>query len=110
MCHLRTRWVKVDGNLYKPDCGVIIGIEDDLPVVGKVQDIYIINSNKVLFSLKQFYTFYESHYRAYTFRNDIDSITKFISYEQLLLHSPVHIRRSQTLHYFVILPYTLCTL
>ena len=32
-----TWWVKVDGNLYKPDNRVNIGarVEDDLPVVGK---------------------------------------------------------------------------
>lgn len=106
----RTQWVKVDGNLYKPDTGVIIGVKDDLPVVGKIQDIYIIDSNKVLFSIKQFYTFYEPHYHAYTFRNDTDIIIKFVSYEQLFLQSPVHIRKSQTLHTFIILPHTLCTL
>lgn len=110
MYHLRTRWVKFDGNLYKPDTGVIIAVEDDLPVVGKIQTYIIIDSKKILFSIKQFYTFYEPHYHAYTFRNDTDIITKFVSYEQLFLQSPVHIRKSQTLHNFIILPHVLCTL
>ena len=106
----RTTWVKVDGNLYKPNAGVIIGIEEDLPIVGKIQDIYVIDGKKVIFSIKQFHTFYEEHYHAYTFQDNTEVITKFISYEQLFLQSPVHIRRSQTLHTYIILPHVLCTL
>lgn len=67
MFYLRTRWVKVDGNLYKPNAGIIIGVDDDLPVVGKIQDIYILDSKKILFCIKQFCTLYEPHYHAYTF-------------------------------------------
>ena len=103
-------WVKVDGNLYKPNAGIIIGVKHDLSIVGKIQDIYITDTKEVIFSIQQFYTLYEAHYHAYTFQDDTDVTIKLVLYEQLFLQSPVHIRRSQTLHTFIILPHVLCTL
>ena len=46
-CCYRTKWVKANGIEYKCGIGVILNVEDDLPQVGYVQDIYIVNENFV---------------------------------------------------------------
>ena len=107
----RTSWVKVHGKCYKPNAAVIVGIEDDLPLVGQIQEIYYIDgTTKVLFNVRQFHTYYEPHYRAYTLHNDTATCTKFVFYEQLFIHTPIHIRKSEALYTYVILPHALCTM
>ena len=109
--HHRTSWVKILGKCYKPNAAVIAGIEDDLPLVGQIQEIYCINgSTKILFNIRQFYTYYESHYRTYTLDNNTAICTKYVFYKQLFIHTPIHIRKSEVLCTYVILPYALCTM
>ena len=48
-CKSRTSWVKVNGILYKPTCVILSGVKDEYPVFGKVECIYIVNSNDVFF-------------------------------------------------------------
>ena len=43
--------MRVSGNEYKVSTGVILDVEHDLPVVGIIQDIYIVNEDKVIISL-----------------------------------------------------------
>jgi len=47
----RCKWVKVSGDEYKISSGVILEVKDDLPLVGVVQDIYLLNENKVMFKV-----------------------------------------------------------
>ena len=42
--------MKIDGNEYKLGAGVILNVKHDLPIVGVIQDIFIVKGNKV-FSL-----------------------------------------------------------
>jgi len=106
----RTKWVKSRGHEYKTDAGVIIEVKHDLPVVGKIEDIYIINGSKVLFYLKLYTTHYEPHFRAYMLHKS--SQRKFLYLCNIFIDTPVHIRKSRTLgtYLFVLLPYTLCTI
>ena len=66
----RCNWVRVDGNEYKISTGVILNVEHDLPVVGVIRDIYIVNEDKVLFCVDQSSTSYEPHFRAYIVESD----------------------------------------
>jgi len=36
----RTKWVQFHGHEYKTDAGVIIEVRHDLPVVGRIEDIF----------------------------------------------------------------------
>lgn len=38
----RTKWVKVDGILYKPEGAVVLELIDDYPVFGKIQSIFVV--------------------------------------------------------------------
>lgn len=87
---------------------MIVDVTDDLPVIGQIEDIYVVEGSTVIFNVQQFSTLYEQHYRAYVLQDSGDNI--MIPLTELFLHSPIHIHRSQTLHDFVILPHALCTL
>ena len=93
--------MKSDGVQYKQNAGVIIDVEDDLPVVGQIEEIYVADNVKIFFKLNLYYTYYEPHYRAYAFRTDNLSFSKLILSQELFL-PVVHIRRSQTLGKHVI--------
>jgi len=102
--------VKSNGLHYKQKAGVIINVEDDLPIVGQIEEIYVADKTKIFFKITQYLTYYEPHYRAYTFRTDTQGCSKLILSTELFLPIVVHIRRSQTLGNHVILPHALCTL
>ena len=104
----RTDWIKKDGEWYKLKAGVIIDVVNDSPIIGQIEDIYVVNGSIIIFGVCQFLTIYEQHYRAYILQDGGDSV--IIPLTKLFTHSPLHIHRSQTLHKFVILPHALCTL
>ena len=94
--------------------GHIYEVEHDLPIVGKIQDIYIIDGSKVLFNVKPYLTHYHPHFRSYLLheRTESDVQNIFLYVSNLFIDTPVHIRRSQVLgtEIFILLPYALCTL
>ena len=89
---IQVNWVKIDGNEYKISTGVILDVEHDLPVVGVIQDIYLVNEDKILFRVDKSSTSYEPHFRAYILEND--SCTRIISHSDLFVHTCVYIRKS----------------
>jgi len=107
----RTNWVKFCGSEYRPDAGVVISVEQDLPVVGCIKAIYVINGKEVAFNVTLHLTFYEKHFRAYVLENNILQET-IVHYSMLFLQAPVHIRTSQVLSqvHFIFLPHALCTI
>ena len=104
--------MKTNGHEYKNNAGIIYDVEHDLPIVGKIEDIYIIDGCRVLFNVKSYLTYYQPQFRAYLLyeRTDIQRIFLYLS--NLFIDTPVHIRRSQVLgtETFILLPYALCTL
>ena len=97
--------MKTDGVEDKENVGVVLSVdEDDLPLVGSIQHIYVVNNSKVVFSVTKFTTKFEPHFRAYLLSGQVDST--FVYQTDLFLHSPVHIRKSQVLglNKYVILP------
>ena len=61
----RTPWVKTNGHEYKKDAGLIYEVQHDLPIMGKIEDIYIVNGSKVLFNIKSHLTQYQPHFQSY---------------------------------------------
>ena len=80
----RTSWVKTHGHAFKFDVGVIYDAENDLPVDGEVQDIYIIDGDKVLFTVNPYNTYYESHFHAYLLSERTDFKEKFFVFIKLV--------------------------
>jgi len=85
----RAKWIKLCGNEYKPDAGVVVRVEHDLPIIGQIKSINIINGNVVIFHLSLYSTSYENHHRAYV----IDELLEetFCYHSTLYLHTPMHI-------------------
>ena len=87
---------------------MIIDVVNDLPIIGQIKDIYVVDGSTIIFGVRQFLTIYEQHYRAYVLQDGGDNV--IVPLTKLFTHSPLHIHRSETLHNFVILPHALCTL
>lgn len=106
----RTKRVKTKGNEYKCGVGIILGVDDDLPEIGYVHEIYVVDENKVLFNITKFSTTYESHFHAYVLCEE--DVTTFSYLTDLFIRTPVHIRTSCILgsSKFVILLLALCIL
>ena len=100
----RSKWIKVDGTIYKQSTGIVLRMEDDLPQIGEILNIYTVNGATVIFRVVPFSTSYNSHYRAYILNQATEE--QFYSLSDLAIHTPVHIRSSRTLHQkFILLPY-----
>ena len=94
-CCFSTKRVKANGIEYKFDIGVVLNIEDDLPQVGCVHDIYIVSGSQIAVRVRTFAaTYYEPHYQPYLLDEEED-IGKLVYINNLFLLTPVHIR---TLH------------
>ena len=112
--YCRTKWVKTDGTEYKVDTGVILDVdEDDLPVVGCIRHIYVINNTKVIFDVTKYTTTFEPHFRAYLLSEAEESTSATYIYQtELFLRSPVHVRKSQVFgtNKYIILPHAVFAL
>jgi len=103
--------MKIYGHEYKTNTGVIVDVEHDLPIVGQIQELYLVDGTRVAFHLKVYKTSYEPHFRAYLLQKQFTE--KVLQLSNLFVETPVHIRKSQALGphvFFIILPFALCTL
>ena len=41
----RSKWAVINSIMYKPLCAVVLGVEDDYPVFGKIMEIFIKEDN-----------------------------------------------------------------
>lgn len=93
------------------DVGVILEVnDDDQPVVGCVHDVYIVNGSQVVFKITRLSTTFQPHFRAYLLNQPETGV--FVYQAELLLHNPVHIRRSRVLGLtmYIILPHAIFSL
>ena len=101
--------MKCHGDEYRVSAGVIIDVVHDLPIVGVIQEIYVVNGDIVVFQVDQFSTSYEPHYRAYVLDND--SSSRIICHSNLFIHSAIYIKKCNVSDFstYFILPFALCT-
>ena len=86
----RTRWVKHCGMTYKKPCVLLLRVEDDYPQFGKLQDIYIVDGNRVVCDVKLYHTSnFLKHYHAFVLCSTQDS--ELVSIEDLYNHLPYHV-------------------
>ena len=106
----RCKWVKVNNEEFKISSGVIVGVKHDLPIVGVICQINIINGDTVIFSVDHYDTSFEPHYRAYIL-DETSFCSANIFHSNLFIQNSVHIRTSHVYELsgpFVILPFSLC--
>lgn len=75
---------------HKRHEGVICEVVNDLPVVGVVTSIYVVDNVKVYMRVTCFETYLDEHHRVYVMHEEIGE--KLIEIENLILYLPVHIR------------------
>ena len=89
---LRTAWVKHDGILYKPAAVIVLGVDNDVPVFGKIEQIYIVNTNDIYFNVRILSTVeYNEHRHIFLVHtsNDCNTIKIIMLYKSF----PLHFRR-----------------
>ena len=82
-------------------------------MIGCIQHIYVVDHSKVIFDVTKFSTSFEPHFRAYLLNQPESGENGiFIHQTQLLMRSPVHIRKSHALgvNKYIILPHTIFSL
>ena len=47
-----TKWVEINGTIYKKSCVLVIGSEDEFPVFARVTNIYVSQGKVVFFVLE----------------------------------------------------------
>lgn len=86
----KTKWIRVNGTLYKKPCGLVVGAKDDLPLFGNLQNI-LTGNGKVYFHVQLYKTLYFSdHYHAYLVELQMEY--KTLLHSELTCYSPLHVR------------------
>ena len=93
----RTKWVKADGVEFKKGAGIVFGMMNDLPQVGQITRIYVINGGTVLFRALLYKTSWIPHFRGYALHEDTHVPERLLCLSELLLYTAIHIRRPQAL-------------
>ena len=86
--------MKIDGDDNRKDTGFVHKIdEDDIPQVGQISHIYVVNGKTVVLKAQRFNSFYHSHFRCYCLRH-VDGEPSFFFYDKLILKKTLHIRKT----------------
>lgn len=102
----RTKWLRSGGVEFKKGAGVVFGMKNDLPQVGQITNLYVINSGTVLFRVIPFSCSWCPHFRGYALHEEPNGHDQLLYMSELVVHTPVHIRRPQALQtLFIILPH-----
>ena len=105
---IRTSQVSVNGTLYKEGCVLALRAEEDEPVFGTVESIYVF-SNQVVFhvQLTELVEF-NSHFNCYILSSSAMKEYMYVSHSSLLDFVPLHkkVNPSITLDcsHFVVVP------
>ena len=104
----RTRWIKANGQFYKPLNAVVIGTDVDCPQFGVIQNIYIADC-KSLLEVEQYKTLsFLHHYHGYQVK-PTSQLSSVIDIGNLVSHIPLIISHLSHINKFiVVLKYHIC--
>lgn len=102
--------MEVDGQTFKPGAAIVhnIGSLDKDPEIATISNIYIVNSNVIVFKVNLFKVIhYEHHLRSFVITPCHSN--SFISHAQLPLYLPLHPRKCRVLpgQTIIIMPFYL---
>ena len=89
--HSRSGWVKVEGVEYRRG-SVVMGVDDDDPIVGCVEAIYMIASQVYLHVSVQSLVKYSTHFHAFVIAPTSPLQQKLVTPEQLVSPFPLPMR------------------
>lgn len=72
-------------------------MKNDLPQVGQITSIYVINCGTVLFRAFLYKTSWIPHFRGYALHEEPHVSERLLHLSELVLCTPIHIRRPQAL-------------
>lgn len=98
--------MKVDGNEFRNGAGFIHSLQNDLPQIGLISDIYVLDKKNLVFKAFNYVTVYHPHFHAYSLSRSSSGPT-YYCYDKLVLSKPIHIRQPRSLphHDIVVMPY-----
>jgi len=99
--------VKANGHEYKKGDGIIMKMECDLPQVGHVSNIYVVNKDRVVFTVDPYSSSFLPHFHVYVLHRTSVSSQQFVHMSDLVVKSPVLIRTPKSLPHskVIILPH-----
>ena len=107
------RWVKVEGVEYRRPCAVIIGLDEEDPVFGCIEAIYVVASQVHFQVSVQTIVQYSSHFHAFVISTPPIQ-QKLVTPQQLVSPFPLHVRFVSGLtthgHKTVVLKHSICVL
>ena len=83
--------MKAEGISYRKACALLIGVENNYPLFGRLEDIFVVNS-RVLFYVTMLETeYFNDHLHAYVITDT--SNRSIVLSTQIQSHIPMHIHR-----------------
>ena len=103
---LQSKVDKSRRNRVQKYVGVIYSMVHDLPNIGQIISIFVVNNKIPVLEVKCFSTVYIEHLRVYTL-SELEFETMLITVQDLVVPNPVHIRTVSALPHSktVILPF-----
>lgn len=78
--------------LYKKPCALLFTVEDDYPQFGELQDLYVVDGNRVVCDIKPYHTTsFLKHYHAFVVQPT--RVSKLVCIEHLYNHLPYIVRQ-----------------
>ncbi len=91
----RTKWIVVNGQKYTKSVLVVVGIEDEYPSFGVIEDIFITNSNSAMLHVELCHTqSYNEHFHGYVVSRS--NQFKVVSVQSLQSHVSTTLRSVQS--------------
>ena len=87
-------WAEVDGVLYKKKCALVTGVGVEHPEFAQLEEIYVVNSKKVLFDLQPLETVnFNEHFHSFVVQPVLSHNPHvYLCKETLLSPIPHHVR------------------
>ena len=107
----RTKWVIYDGIEYRKPCMLIVAVDDDDPMLGRLEESFVVSSEIYFKVSMQTIVHYSVHFHAYVVTSHSPKEYKLVKINDLFSPFP---RTVSTLtssgQYAVVLKHGLCTL
>lgn len=65
------KWVIVDGVEYRKGAGVVYSMENDLPLIGQIIGIVVVDEDTIFLEVNGFSTYYHPHFQGVCARNPV---------------------------------------
>lgn len=86
LVHFRVKYVQVASTKYTKEDIVVLGKEEDEPVLGKITKIFVTQDDQCVFATQRLLLTFHAHYHAYEIVGTAETVV--ITPDKLLSHHP----------------------